>query len=182
MTVYGYARVSSKGQSLEAQRELLQRAGCDVLFQEKLSAKGESVRPQLAKLLKRLEPGDVIKVTKLDRFARNLRELLNVIHELGKRGIGFVSLGDPIDTTTSAGRLTLNILGSIAEFERERIRERCDAGIERAKANGVAFGRKHVLSDHQRAEIRQRLADGETSVALAKSYGVSQPTIWRCGT
>jgi DNA invertase Pin-like site-specific DNA recombinase len=140
MTVYGYARVSSKGQSLEAQMDALRKAGRDQVYSEKVSAKAENARPLLAKLLKRVEVGDCIVVTKLDRFARPTRDLLNLMADLGKRQVGFKSLGDSIDTTTPTGRLVLTVMGALAEFERELIRERCDAGIARAKARGVSFG------------------------------------------
>jgi DNA invertase Pin-like site-specific DNA recombinase len=180
MTIYGYARVSSKGQTLEAQQEALRRAGCDVVYDEKVSAKAENARPRLAALLRKAGQGDCIVVTKLDRFARSLRDLLNMVSDLGKRGVGFKSVGDSIDTTTPAGRLFLSIVGAFAEFEREVIEERTKAGIARARANGIKFGPKHKLTDHQKQEIRKRLADGETAVALAKSYGVSHQTIGRC--
>jgi DNA invertase Pin-like site-specific DNA recombinase len=179
MTVYGYARVSSKGQTLEAQQEALRRVGCDVVFDEKVSAKAENARPRLAALLRKVDDGDCIVVTKLDRFARSLRDLLNLVSDLGKRGVGFKSIGDSIDTTTPAGRLFLSIVGAFAEFEREVIEERTKAGIARARSKGIKFGPKFKLTEHQKKEIRDRLASGETAVSLSKSYGVSHQTIGR---
>jgi DNA invertase Pin-like site-specific DNA recombinase len=137
-------------------------------------------RPELAKILRRLEPGDVLMVTRLDRLARSTRDLLNVLHMLGERGIGFRSLADSwANTTTAHGRLLVTMLAGIAEFERELIRARTGEGRKRAQARGVKFGRPPKLSAYQRQEALQRLAAGETQTDIARSYGVSHVTIGR---
>jgi DNA invertase Pin-like site-specific DNA recombinase len=121
MAIYGYARVSTGGQSLASQDAQLRAAGCTKIYAEKISG-GRSDRPELAKLLKRLDRGDVLIVTRLDRLARSTRDLLNVLDAVGKAGAGFKSLGDPwANTTTPHGRLMLTVLGGLAEFERELI-------------------------------------------------------------
>jgi DNA invertase Pin-like site-specific DNA recombinase len=125
-----------------AQEALLRAEGCAKVFSEKISGKATDGRPELAKLLRRLGEGDVLMVTRLDRLARSTRDLLNILHDLGQRGIGFKSLKDPwCDTTTPHGRLMLTVLGGIAEFERELITARTSEGRTRAKARGVRFGR-----------------------------------------
>jgi DNA invertase Pin-like site-specific DNA recombinase len=134
----------------------------------------------LAKAIRRLEHGDVLVVTRLDRLARSTRDLLNILDELGKRGVGFRSLKDAwADTTTPHGRLMLTVLGGLAEFERELIRARTDDGRKRAQARGVRFGRPLKLTGHQRQEVARRLAEGAVQADLARSYGVSQATISR---
>jgi len=177
---YGYARVSSDTQDYAAQVEALKASGCERIFSEKASGKSTNGRPELAKLLKVLLPGDIVAVTKLDRIARSSRDLQNIIHELKERGCGFVSLGDSwCDTTSDVGRLVLAIMGGIGEFERELIRKRCQAGIERAKAKGTKFGRSSVLDVSQRRKIAERYAAGETMAELARDYDCGEATIWR---
>src|SRR6476620_4001704 len=180
MTIYGYARVSTDGQTLASQDAQLHAAGCAKVYSEKASG-ARTDRPELAKLLRRLDSGDVLMVTRLDRLARSTRDLLNILHTLGERGVGFKSLADSwADTTTAHGRLLVTMLAGIAEFERELIRARTGEGRIRAKARGVKFGRPPSLTPHQRQEARQRLAAGkETMVEIARSYNVSHPTISR---
>jgi DNA invertase Pin-like site-specific DNA recombinase len=179
MTIYGYARVSTGGQTLASQDAQLTAAGCAKIFSEKVSG-AKTDRAELGKVLKRLEPGDVLVVTRLDRLARSTRDLLNILDAVGKAGAGFKSLADAwADTTTAHGRLMLTILGGLAEFERELILARTSDGRSRAKARGVRFGRPQALDHHQRAEAIQRLAEGATQADLARSYGVSQATISR---
>jgi len=149
MTVYGYARVSTDGQTLAAQDADLHKAGCDKVYAEKISG-ALADRPQLAKVLKRLEHGDVLMVTRLDRLARSTRDLLNILDAIGKAGVSFKSLGDAwADTTTPHGRLMVTVLGGLAEFERELILARTSDGRARAKAKGVKFGRPAKLTAHQ---------------------------------
>lgn len=180
MTIYGYARVSTDGQSVAAQEAQLRAAGCAKVFAEKVSGKGTGGRVELAKALKRLAEGDVLIVTRLDRLARSTRDLLNILHDLGHRGVGFKSLADAwADTTTAHGRLMLTVLAGIAEFERELINARTGEGRARAKARGVRFGRPPALDTHQQQEAIQRLANGETQADLARSYGVGVATINR---
>ena len=154
-------------------------AGCAKVFKEKVSG-AKTDRAELAKVIRKLEPGDVLVVTRLDRLARSTHDLLNVLATIGERQASFRSLKDTwADTTTPHGRLMLTVLGGLAEFERELIRARTADGRVRAKARGVRFGRPAVLSAHQRQEAIQRLANGEAQADLARSYGVSQPTISR---
>jgi DNA invertase Pin-like site-specific DNA recombinase len=179
MTAYGYARVSTNGQDLASQQAELMAAGCGKVFAEKVSG-AKTERAELAKLIRRLEPGDILIVTRLDRLARSTRDLLNVLATVGEREAGFRSLKDTwADTTTPHGRLMLTVLGGLAEFERELIRARTGEGRKRAKARGVRFGRPAALTPHQRQEVIQRLAEGAVQADLARSYGVSQATISR---
>jgi DNA invertase Pin-like site-specific DNA recombinase len=148
MPLYGYARVSTRDQDLALQLNELTAAGCAKVFKEKASG-ARSDRPELAKVIGRLEPGDVLVVTRLDRLARSTRDLLNVLDELAKRGAGFRSLKDSwADTTTPHGKLMVTVLGGLAEFERELIRARTGEGRKRAKESGVRFGRPHKLTPH----------------------------------
>ena len=179
MTIYGYARVSTDGQTLASQDAQLHAAGCAKVYSEKASG-ARTDRPELAKLLRRLGEGDVLMVTRLDRLARSTRDLLNILDTVAKAGAGFKSLADAwADTTTAHGRLMLTVLGGLAEFERALIIARTGDGRARAKARGVRFGRPPVLTVHQRQEAIQRLAEGATQADLARAYGVSQATISR---
>jgi DNA invertase Pin-like site-specific DNA recombinase len=179
MTIYGYARVSTNGQVLGSQEAELLAVGCAKVFKEKASG-AKTDRAELAKVIRRLEPSDVLVVTRLDRLARSTRDLLNIVAAIVERQAGFRSLKDTwADTTTPHGRLMLTVLGGLAEFERELIRARTGDGRARAKARGVKFGRPSSLTPHQRKEIMQRLAEGEAQADLARSYGVSQATISR---
>jgi DNA invertase Pin-like site-specific DNA recombinase len=179
MTIYGYARVSTDGQTLASQDVQLHAAGCVKVYGEKVSG-AKTDRAELGKLFRRLERGDVLVVTRLDRLARSTRDLLNILHQLGERGVGFKSLADAwADTTTPHGRLLVTMLAGIAEFERELIRARTGEGRTRAKARGVKFGRPSKLTAHQRQEALQRLAAGETQADIARSYAVDATTIGR---
>src|SRR5215813_13584333 len=179
MPLYGYARVSTPDQDLSAQDAELMAAGCAKVFKEKASG-AKTDRPELAKLIRRLEKGDVLVITRLDRLARSTRDLLNVLDEIGKRGAGFRSLKDTwADTTTPHGKLMVTILGGLAEFERSLIVARTGEGRKRAKERGVRFGRPTKLTPHQRQEALQRLAAGETYAELARTYNVVISTICR---
>jgi DNA invertase Pin-like site-specific DNA recombinase len=179
--IIGYARVSTNDQDLSSQLEALKQAGATKIFQEKISG-AHADRPQLARLMKTLQPGDCVLVTKLDRLGRSTRELLDLIHRIDQAGASFKSLGDPLfDTSSSQGRLLVTMLAAIAEFERELIRERTGEGRKRAKANGVRFGRPRKLTAHQRAEALRRRQNGESLSVLAASYGVNRKTIIRLG-
>src|SRR5919197_419493 len=179
MPMYGYARVSTRDQDLAAQDAELRTAGCAKVFKEKVSGV-KTDRPELAKAIGRLEPGDVLVVTRLDRLARSTRDLLNVIAAISERGAGFKSLKDAwADTTTPHGRLMLTVLGGLAEFERELIRARTGDGRVRAKARGVKFGRPRKMTPHQRQEALQRLAADETMTDVARTYNVDPGTISR---
>jgi DNA invertase Pin-like site-specific DNA recombinase len=179
MTTYGYARVSTNGQDLTSQEAGLMAAGCAKVYREKVSGTITD-RPELHKAIRRLEPGDVLMVSRLDRLARSTRDLLNILEEVAKAGASFKSLHDAwVDTTTPHGKLLVTVLGGLAEFERSLIVARTDDGRKRAKARGVRFGRPKVLTPHQRQEAMQRLAEGAVQADLARSYGVSQATISR---
>ena len=179
MTVRGYARVSTGGQSLDSQIERLQAEGVEALYREKVSG-ARSDRVQLNKLLADVEEGDTVLVTRLDRLARSTRDLLNILGTIADKRAAFRSLSDAwADTTTPQGRLMLTVLGGLAEFERELIRQRTGEGRERAKAQGVHMGRKPKLTPHQRREAIARREAGEALTSIARSYNVSHSTISR---
>jgi DNA invertase Pin-like site-specific DNA recombinase len=179
MTVFGYARVSTDGQTLAAQDAALRAAGCAKVFSEKASG-AKTDRAELRKVISRLGEGDRLVVTRLDRLARSTRDLLNTLDEIAKRGAGFKSLADTwADTTTPHGRLMLTVLGGLAEFERELIRARTGEGRARAKAAGVHMGRPSKLTPHQQREAIARRDAGEALTDIARTYGVSHTTIGR---
>lgn len=179
MTVVCYARVSTDGQTLDAQCSALKVAGAEKIFSEKVSG-AKTDRAQLAKAIGALTQGDVLLVTRLDRLARSTRDLLNVLDAVGKAGAGFRSLADPmIDTTSPHGKLILAVLGALAEFERSMILARTDEGRKRAQARGVRFGRKPKLTGHQIQEALARRQPGEALVEFGRSYNVSHSTISR---
>src|SRR5712671_5238325 len=150
--IYGYARVSTDGQSEAAQVRQLRAAGAKKVFREVASG-AKTDRPQLRRLLAEVGPGDVVMVTRLNRLARSTRDLLNTLAAITGKKAGFRSLADAwADTTTAHGRLTLTVLGGLAEFERDLIRTRTGEGRERAKARGVKLGRKPKLTEHQKRE------------------------------
>ena len=184
MMIYGYARVSTDGQSVDAQVKQLRAAvGAAKIFKETASG-AKTDRAQLRRALKQIDKGDVLLVTRLDRLARSTRDLLNTLAQIADKGAAFRSLGDAwADTTTPHGRLMLTVLGGLAEFERELIRARTSEGRERAKARGVHMGRPPALTRHQREEALQALAKGDASQAdLARRFNVSQATISRLAT
>jgi DNA invertase Pin-like site-specific DNA recombinase len=177
--IIGYARVSTDGQTLDAQHTTLRAAGAEKVFAEKVSG-AKTNRAQLAKAIEALGAGDVLLVTRLDRLARSTRDLLNVLATIADKGAGFKSLADAwADTTTAHGRLMLTVLGGLAEFERELISARTDEGRKRAQARGVRFGRKLKLTQHQITEALRRREAGEALVEIGRSYNVSHSTISR---
>ena len=178
--IYGYARVSTDGQSVAAQVAALQAAGAGKVFREVASG-AKANRAQLRRTLAALEAGDVLMVTRLDRLARSTRDLLNTLAAITGRKAGFRSLGDTwADSTTAHGRLMLTVLGGLAEFERDLIRTRTGEGRERAKARGVKMGRPPKLTQHQRHEAIKRRDSGEELLAdIGRSYNVSAATISR---
>ena len=179
MPMLGYARVSTRDQDLAGQVTELTAAGCAKVYREKVSG-AKTDRAELTKVIGRLESGDVLVVTRLDRLARSTRDLLNVIDAVSKRGAGFRSLKDAwADTTSAQGRLMLTVLGGLAEFERELIRARTGEGRKRAQDRGVRFGRPRKLTPHQRQEALARLQAGETQADIARSYAVDATTIGR---
>jgi DNA invertase Pin-like site-specific DNA recombinase len=177
--IYGYARVSTDGQSVDAQVKQLRAAGAAHVFRETASG-AKTDRRELARALKSLGEGDTLLVTRLDRLARWTRNLLNTLDTVAKAGAGFRSLHDAwADTTTAHGRLMLTVLGGLAEFERDLIRARTGEGRERAKARGVHMGRPPKLTPHQKKEALRRRDAGETTRDIARLFNVSPNTISR---
>lgn len=167
--IVGYARVSTDGQTLDAQQASLKAAGAEKVFAEKVSG-AQTDRKALAKAISALAAGDVLLVTRLDRLARSTRDLLNVLATITGKGAGFRSLNEPmIDTTSAHGRLVTSILAVIGEFERELIRSRTDEGRTRAMARGVRFGRKPKLTRFQIEEALARREAGEPLVRSAEA-------------
>jgi DNA invertase Pin-like site-specific DNA recombinase len=175
---YGYARVSTDGQSVAAQVAQLRKAGAAKVFRETASG-AKTDRAQLRRALAQLGADDVLMVTRLDRLARSTRDLLNTLATVTDRKAGFRSLGDAWADTTAHGRLMLTVLGGLAEFERELIRARIGEGRARAKANGKSLGRPFKMTKHQRQEALARRESGELLTEIARSYNVSAATISR---
>ncbi len=175
----GYARVSTRDQDVSLQIEALKAAGCDRIFTETASG-ARSDRPELALTLSHLRPGDTLVVWRLDRLGRSLPHLIELIGDFKARAIGFRSIMDPIDTTSAAGELIFNIFGSIAQFERELIRERTKAGLESARARGRKGGRKRKVDARVLREINALLKDPEIRVTeIAARYKVSRSALYR---
>lgn len=180
LMIIGYARVSTNDQNLDAQTDTLKAAGCDRIYSEKITG-GRRDRPELDRILDQLRAGDVVTVTKYDRLARSLRDLLEIIEAIEKQGAGFRSLAEDIDTTTPAGRLVFHVFASVAQFERERISERTLEGLEAARRRGRVGGRPKALSKAQRDEVRSMLDDGRGVSEIAQLFHVSNSTIRRVG-
>ncbi|MCP4781234.1 MAG: recombinase family protein [Hyphomicrobium sp.] len=178
-TTYGYARVSTIGQTLEAQLEGLKATGCQRIFREKVSG-ARADRRELNKLLRRLQAGDAVVVTRIDRLARSTFDLFAIVKSIVDRKAQFCSLAEPwADTATSTGRLMIAVLGGLADVERDLIRTRTAEGRQRAKARGVKLGRKPKLTPQQKREALSRRTAGETLMDIARSYNVSFATISR---
>jgi DNA invertase Pin-like site-specific DNA recombinase len=176
----GYARVS-KGdeQSNAMQAKALRAAGCRRIFEEAASG-GRWDRPELHRMLDQLRAGDVVVVWKLDRLSRSLKDVLHIMERIGDAGAGFRSITEAIDTTTPAGRMMMQMIGSFAEFERAMIRERTSAGIAAARAEGRLGGRRKKLDAAKRLEIAESVITGRKSGAeMARLYNISQPTVSR---
>src|ERR1700726_5063739 len=176
---YGYARVSTDGQSVDAQVRQLTKAGCKKVFRE-VGSGAKTDRAQLRRLLDQLDAGDVLMVTRLDRLARSPFDLFAIVKQIVDAGAQFRSPAEPwADTGTSTGRLMIAVLGGLADVERDLIRTRTAEGRSRAQKRGQRMGRKPKLTDAQKAEARRRRAQGATLAELARSYDVSQSTISR---
>ncbi len=175
----GYARVSTIGQTLEAQLDQLKEAGCSRVYREKVS--GAKVdRKELGKLLKAITAGDQVVVTRIDRLARSVFELFAIVKKIIDAGGQFLSLAEPwADTSTSTGRLMIAVLGGLADVERDLIRTRTGEGRARAKLRGQHMGRPAKMTAVQKQEARRRRKDGESVADLARSYGVSPAAIYR---
>ena len=175
----GYARVSTYGQTLDAQLEQLKAAGCVSIYREKATG-AQAERRELQRMLKAVAPGDVVTVTRIDRLARSTFDLFSIVKQIVDAGGQFRSLAEPwADSSTSTGRLLLAVLGGLADVERDLIRTRTAEGRSRATARGQHMGRPSALTVQQAAEARQRRQDGATLRELADSYNVSKATISR---
>ena len=175
----GYARVSTYGQTLDAQLDQLRAKGCSQVYREKASG-ARADRRELQRMLKALAPGDVVTVTRIDRLARSTFDLFAIVKQITDAGAQFRSLAEEwADTATSTGRLMLAVLGGLADVERDLIRTRTAEGRSRAKARGQPMGRPPALTPQQQTEARQRRADGATLKELAASYNVGEATISR---
>jgi DNA invertase Pin-like site-specific DNA recombinase len=177
----GYARVSTYGQTLDAQLEQLRVAGCTnrYIYREKVTGV-RADRRELLKLLKALGPGDVVTVTRIDRLARSTFDLFAIVKQIVDAGGQFRSLAEPwADTGTSTGRLMIAVLGGLADVERDLIRTRTAEGRSRAKARGQHIGRPPKLTSQQQKEARRRRAEGATLKELAETYNIGRATISR---
>jgi len=175
--IIGYARVSTQDQNPALQLDALKAAGCEQVFQEKATGAFRD-RPELAMCLRTLRTGDSLAVWKLDRLARSLKDLVEIIHDLERRGIGFRSLTESIDTTSTSGRLVFHIFGALAEFEHGLIRERTLAGLTAARARGRRGGRRPRLSKADVRKAAAMLADPKiTKTEVAKHFAVSRVTL-----
>ena len=176
--IIGYARVSTEDQHLDAQITALKEAGAERIFADKISGSKRS-RPELDRMLEQLRRGDVVLVTKYDRLARSLVDLLDIVAQIETSEAGFRSLAEDIDTTTPAGRLIFLVFASIAQFERERIRERTMEGLAAARKKGRIGGRPSALSDDQKGEVLRLKGEGRALKDIAALFKVSLATVKR---
>ena len=175
--IIGYARVSTQDQNPDFQVDALEKAGCEQIFQEKVTGKLRE-RPELSQCLRMLRTGDTLVVWKLDRLARSLKDLVEIVQDLNDREIGFKSVTEAIDTTSSGGRLVFHIFGALAEFEHSLIRERTIAGLQAAKARGRKGGRKPSMSDSDIRKAAAMVSDPNiTKKEVAERFRVSRTTL-----
>jgi DNA invertase Pin-like site-specific DNA recombinase len=175
----GYARISTSEQDTEAQVAALRSSGCELVFREKASG-GRWERPELHKLLGQLRKGDVLVVWKLDRLSRSLRDVLTIMERLQEKKAGFRSLTEAVDTTTPAGRMLMQMVGSFAEFERAMLKQRTKAGLDAAREEGRIGGRRPKLKPQQQQEIVRLVKRGKKTAAdAARLFGVHPATVSR---
>lgn len=175
----GYARISTQDQNLDLQLDALDRAGAEKVFTDTTSG-AKAARPGLDEALSHLRGGDTLVVWKLDRLGRSLRHLIDTIQALSGRGVGFKSLQESIDTTTSGGKLVFHVFGALAEFERDLIRERTNAGLKAARARGRKGGRPKKLDERRRQQAMTLLKDSSNSIAdICKTLRISRSTLYR---
>src|SRR5205823_4136798 len=176
----GYARISTGEQTLDLQRDALEKAGCERLLTDTASG-AKTERPGLAKALEQLRSGDTLVVWRLDRLGRSLRHLIDTLLELDSRGVGFKSLTESIDTTTPGGKLIFHVFGALAEFERDLIRARTNAGLAAARARGRTGGRPKALGNPKKLAMAKTLfADTKRSIPeICHTLGVSRSTLYR---
>jgi DNA invertase Pin-like site-specific DNA recombinase len=175
----GYARTSRTDQNLDLQLDALRKAGCEQIFRDSGESGSEVSRPELDKALAAAQPGDTLVVWRLDRFGRSLTHLVNAIAGLGKRGVTFRSLRDPIDTTNATGKLIFHVMAALAQFERDLLVERTQAGLEAAKRRGQKLGPSFKLRLAQVTSIRTMVAEGKPVAEIAALVGVHRRTIYR---
>ena len=177
--IIGYARVSTADQDPALQLDALTAAGAERIYTDHGVSGSRASRPELDRMLEHARDGDIICVWKLDRIARSLRNLLDLVEKLSQRGIHLRSLTESIDTSSASGRLILSVFGALAEFERDLIRERTTAGLAAARARGVKVGRREVVTAEQLAQARTLVAAGHTVAAVATTLGVGRSTLYR---
>jgi DNA invertase Pin-like site-specific DNA recombinase len=176
MAIYGYARVSSVSQNLSVQQAALKAAGCSVIRAEKATGARRDGRTELAVLMEFLRPGDTLVITRIDRLARSVKDLQDIVHELRAKGVALKATEQPIDTGTAAGKAFLDMLGVFAEFETSLRKERQLEGIAKAKAEGVYRGRKPSIDA---GEVRRLAGDGVGATEIARRLGVARASVYR---
>jgi DNA invertase Pin-like site-specific DNA recombinase len=175
----GYARISTLDQTLALQQDALTAAGCEQLFTDTASG-SLAERPGLTQALSHLRPGDTLVVWRLDRLGRSLPHLIETVRQLQERGIGFRSIQEQLDTTTSGGKLVFHVFGALAEFERDLIRERTHAGLAAARARGRLFGRPKVLTPQQVKQLQSLAQDERNTVGeICQTLSISRATFYR---
>jgi len=175
----GYARISTHDQTLALQLDALEKAGCEQIFTDQVSGT-KAERKGLTEALSHLREGDTLVVWRLDRLGRSLRHLIDTITDLADRGVGFKSLTENIDTTTTGGKLVFHIFGALAEFEREIIRERTQAGLQAARSRGKVGGRPKVLSAKEVQILGNMAADKSLTVSdICRTLGIGRTTFYR---
>ena len=175
----GYARVSTLEQNLDLQKDALKKAGCERIFEDKESG-AKTERPGLMKALEALRPGDTLVVWKVDRLGRSLKHLVETVQSLGERGVGFKSLQESLDTTTSGGKLVFHVFAALAEFERDIIRERTQAGLAAARARGRQGGRPKGRDERKRQAAIALSQDKSRSVSeICRMLGISRTSFYR---
>lgn len=177
--IVGYARVSTLDQDHSIQIEVLKKVGCSKIFAEQKSGTTTEDRSALQECIDYLREGDTLVVTRIDRLARSLRDLQNIVHDLKVQGVGLKATEQPVDTSTAAGKAFLDMLGVFAEFETNLRKERQAEGIAKAKQRGVYKGRKPAVTDEMRQRIIQANASGENLTRLAKELGIGRATLYR---
>ncbi|KDR96820.1 Site-specific DNA recombinase [Peptoclostridium litorale DSM 5388] len=175
----GYARVSTREQNLDLQMDALKSSGCEKIFTDKVSG-AKKERPGLKQVLEYARKGDIVVVWKLDRAGRSLKHLIEIVNGLNNKGVGFISLKESLDTTSSTGKLMFHIFASLAEFERDIIRERTLAGLSSARARGRVGGRPPVMDTNKIAMAKSMMADKSISVKdICKALSVSKSTLYK---
>ncbi|WP_448189657.1 recombinase family protein [Azospirillum sp. sgz301742] len=177
MAVYGYARVSTTDQDLSLQEASLRAAGCDVIRAEKVSGTSRNGREELNNLMQFIRAGDTLCVTRVDRLARSIGDLQDIVRELKGKGVRLKATEQPFDTGDIYGELTLNLLGVFADFETKLRRERQMEGIAKAKAEGIYKGRKPSIDAEA---VKALAADGVGATEIAQRLGIGRASVYRC--